>query len=107
MKSKQSQQNQFEMKVKLISSLMVIDALVNFKSANALKQVSVAKENYYNAIRVLVLRDGSLSQGFPPTFIKLANDLLSEVVDVTSPSNSEIIRKSIDIILILGDFILI
>ena len=42
----------------------------------------------------------------PPSFLKLVNELLIDVIDVTGSSNSEIIKKSVAILKIFADFII-
>jgi hypothetical protein len=83
---------------------MVIDSLTNFKSPQAAKLTVVSKENYYNSIRASVFREGAQT-GFVGSLVKLLNDLLSEVVDVSLKSNAEIIKRSVSILKTLSDFI--
>jgi hypothetical protein len=92
-------------RVVLTSCLYVIDSLVSYDTAGAGKLAVVARENYYNSIRTLCVRDGSASQTIPQSFVKIANELLTDTLDLTSKLNSEIIRKSISILKVLSDFI--
>ena len=66
----------------------------------------MAKDNFTNSIRVAILRDSAnKEQNLPQSFIKLADELLGDLVDVTLESNAEIINKVVSILTCLGEFI--
>lgn len=52
-----------------------------------------------NSIRAIILRDATTKDlNLPPSYIKLCNDLLTDIIDVTLGSNSDIINKCVSIL---------
>jgi len=90
----------------LINSLTVINALICFDTPIFAKQQLISRENFFNSIRVAIFRDASTKDSnLPPSLIKLLNDLLSDVIDPSLESNSDIVAKSVSILKQLSQFI--
>lgn len=59
-----------------------------------------------NSIRAAILRDASTKEAnLPPSLLKICDELMTEVIDVTLPSNAEIINKVVSILYDLSEFI--
>jgi hypothetical protein len=59
-----------------------------------------------NSIRVAILREAATKDSnLPPSLLKLIDDLLTDVVDVTLGSNSDIINKCVSILHEISEFI--
>jgi hypothetical protein len=54
---------------------------------------------------VALVRDATTKDSnLPPSFIKIADELLTEVIDVTLPANSDVINKGVQILKTIVDF---
>jgi hypothetical protein len=89
----------------IIASLSVIESLINSNSPMALKVQTVGSENFHNSIRVALVR-GEQST-LPNSLVRVMNELMSETIDLSSATNSEIIRKCVGIFKSLADFIVV
>jgi hypothetical protein len=76
--------------------LAVIDSLVNYVGPGFNKQQVIAHDNFNNSIRVAIVRDASTKDSnLPPSFVKIVDELLTEVIDVTLSSNADVINRSV------------
>ena len=79
--------------------------MVNYEGAGFNKQQAIAHDNFNNSIRVALVRDATTKDSnLPPSFIKIADELLTEVIDVTLPANSVVINKFVQILKTIVDF---
>ena len=59
-----------------------------------------------NSLRVATVRDATNKDSqLPLNFTKLADELLSEVIDVTVDSNAGIVSKVVSILTVMAEFI--
>ncbi|CDW76386.1 ubiquitin-protein ligase [Stylonychia lemnae] len=99
-------QNQILQKCQIISSLIVIESLINFQSPLLIKNQVLAKDNFHNSIRVAIMRESvNKDSNLPVSFIKLADELVGDLVDVTLESNADIVSKVISILNCLAEYI--
>jgi hypothetical protein len=94
--------NQVHQKAQIKACLLVIDSLIT-----PLKQLlHVAGDNYANSLRVCFVRDASHKDlNLPSSFLKLMDDLLTEVIDVSVPQNADIVNKCVNILRNMAEFI--
>jgi len=72
----------------------------------------VGSDNFLNSLRYCFVRDtsaaketGSNAKDLPQSLLKSLDELLSDYVDITLPSNSDIVSKCVNILKIMGEFI--
>lgn len=58
-----------------------------------------------NSLRICFMRDSSHKGDLPNGFIKMVDDLLTDVIDVSSASNADIVGKCVNILKIMGEFV--
>ena len=77
---------------------MVLEVLVDYTHKSVENSQVFPKENFYNSVKALVTSNDVC-------FIKIANKLIGETIDLTSKANSEIITSIINILKILAEFL--
>ena len=97
--------NPIKQKCLILASLSVIEALVNTSSPSA-KVPSISGENFLNSLRVCFVRDASHKDlNLPSSFLRIVDDLLTDFIDVSLPSNAEFVSKCVNILKIMADFV--
>lgn len=104
---KDKSMNKCLQRLHVLNSLTVIHSLICFDNSLFQKQQLISRENFFNSIRAAILRDATTKDSnLQPSLVKLLNELLSEFIDPTLESNSDIIAKSVAILRQLAQFII-
>ena len=83
-----------------MSSLIVLNSLIN----NTSQSPTISEDNYANSIRACVVRDASASS-LPPSFVKLMDELMGEVIDVSLAQNGDIVGRCVAILRSIVEFV--
>jgi hypothetical protein len=95
----------------IIASLSVIEALINSENL-PVKTLRLGNDNFVNSLRYCFVREPQAAskeqapkKDLPQSLLKCLDELLSEYIDVTLPSNADIVTKSVSILKIMADFV--
>ena len=108
LQSKKLKENKgLKQKALLMSSLAVIEALLN-PNHPCVKQLNISADNFQNSLRLCFVRDSHPAQGtkdIPVSLLKLIDELLTEHLDVTLPQNAELVSKAVNLLKIVAEFV--
>lgn len=94
--------SQLKQKALIKSALLVIESLIK----QCPTMCHIAADNYVNSLRVCFMRDASHKDlNLPSGFLKLVDELLSDIIDVSAPQNADIVAKCVSILRIVAEFI--
>lgn len=66
----------------------------------------ISPDNFVNSLRVCFVRDASHKDlNLPNGFLKLVDDLLTDIIDVSVPQNADFVNKCVSILKIIAEFI--
>jgi hypothetical protein len=66
----------------------------------------VSSDNFTNSLRVCFVRDGSNKDlNLPYSLIRILDELMTDVVDVSNSANGDIVCKCVSILKLVGEFV--
>ena len=104
-KDKQASESPVRQRALILASLSVIEGLINGQSQQA-KQATISSDNFANSLRACFVRDGANKDlNLPYSLLRILDELLTDVVDVSNAANSDIVGKCVSILKIVGEFV--
>lgn len=104
-KDKQSSDSPVRQRALILASLSVIEGLINGQSQQA-KQATISSDNFANSLRVCFVRDGANKDlNLPYSLLRILDELMTDVVDVSNAANSDIVGKCVSILKVVGEFV--